>query len=97
MVLLIYIWTLCWKKLSNKFKKHCNILSLLKRGEDIIGERGFDIEDDLPVGFTLSTPTYLKEQFNPIYEVDTLRIASVCIHAEDEFKVQKSKNVVSNT
>lgn len=72
---------------TNKFKKHCNILSLLKRGEDITGERGFDIEDDLPVGFTLSTPTYLKEQFNSIYEVDTLRIASVCIHAEDEFKV----------
>ena len=42
---------------SNKhITKYCGILSLLEPGDDVMADRGFYIDTDLPVGVTLNIP-----------------------------------------
>ena len=55
-------------------------------GEDLAGDRGSNIKDDLPDCFKFSIPTYLKGQVNPKDEVHTRRTASVRIHVERGIK-----------
>ena len=61
------------------------LLELLDRGDCIMADRGFDIQDDLtPLGVKINIPPFLKgkQQFQPHELVESRRIASLWIHVE---------------
>ena len=75
----------CFKDLYPKTRvKHCGILDLLEAGDDLMADRGFDIEEELPKGVTLNIPPFLngKKQLTLEKELETRRIASVRVHVE---------------
>ena len=69
---------------DKKITRDCGILDLLEPGDQIMADRGFDIEDDLPTGVTLNIPPFLNghDQLTLEEEVLTRKIASSRIHVE---------------
>ena len=41
---------------------YCGIFNLLEPGDEIMADRGFGIEDDLPAGVSLNLPPFLNDQ-----------------------------------
>ena len=78
---------------DKKLTKDCGILNLLEPGDQVMADRGFDIEDDLPVT-TLNIPPFLngKDQLSLEEEVRTRKIASVRVHVERA--IARIKNVL---
>ncbi len=61
------------------------IVTLLERGDSIMVDRGFDVEDILlPLGVELNMPPFLhgRDQLDEQDVVETRRIASLRIHVE---------------
>ena len=60
------------------------ILSLLEDGDNIMADRGFDIEDILPPGVTLNIPPFkgTRDQLTAMEAEATACIASVRVHVE---------------
>lgn len=69
---------------DKKITNDCGILNLLEPGDQIMADRGFDIENDLPPGVTLNIPPFLKgkDQLSIEEETSTRKIASVRVHVE---------------
>ena len=69
---------------DKKITKDCGILKLLEPGDQVMADRGFDLEDDLPAGVKLNIPAFLegKDQLSAEDEIVTQRIASVRVHVE---------------
>ena len=45
---------------DKQITKDCGILCMLEPGDDLMADRGFDIEDDMPDGVTLNIPPFLN-------------------------------------
>ena len=62
------------------------------RGDAVMADKGFTIEDLLPLGVSLNIPPFLgsKGQMSPEEVVETQTIASLCIHVERA--INKIKN-----
>ena len=45
---------------DKKITKHCGILNLLENGDDVMVDRGFDIQDILPKSASLNIQTFLE-------------------------------------
>ena len=61
------------------------LLDLLEKGDSVMADRGFNIQDDLtPLGVKINIPPFLKGkmQLEPEELVETRRIASLRIHVE---------------
>ena len=69
---------------DKKITKDCGILSLLEAGDQVMVDRGFDIESDLPSGVTLNILPFLngKPQLSLKEEISTRKVAPVCVHVE---------------
>ena len=70
---------------DKKLTKRSGLLDLLDRGDSVMADRGFNIEEDLITsGVRLNIPPFLrgKEQFDEDEIIITRRIASLCIHVE---------------
>jgi hypothetical protein len=69
---------------DKKITKDCGILDLLEPGDQVMADRGFDIESDLPSGVTLNIPPFLdgKYQLSLEEELTTRKIASIRVHVE---------------
>ena len=69
---------------DKKITKDCGILGLLEAGDQIMADRGFDIESELPAGVSLNIPPFLngKDQLSLEEETSTRKIASVRVHVE---------------
>jgi hypothetical protein len=69
---------------EKKITKDCGILDILESGDQVMADRGFDIESDLPSGVTLNIPPFLdgKYQLSLEEEIITRKIASVRVHVE---------------
>ncbi|CAB4009571.1 THAP domain-containing 11, partial [Paramuricea clavata] len=76
------------KQLTND----CGILKLLEPGDEVMADRGFEIENDLPPGVSLNIPPFLGEQaqFSKEDEIKTRRIAKHRIHVERAIQRIKS-------
>ena len=77
------------KNSDKQITNYCGILSLLELCDDIIADREFDIEEDLPVGVTLRIPPFLKGHLQFSLK-DDRKIALVRAHAEST--IQRTKN-----
>ena len=83
---IIFISDLYPGSISDKeLTRKSGILELLQRGDFVMADRGFDIQDDLtPLGVKLNMPPFLRGKSQLDYKemVETRRIASVRIHVE---------------
>ena len=72
------------KPFSNPLTHDCGILKLLEPGDELMAERGFDIEADMPDGVSLNIPPFLngQPQLSEQDEAQTRKIASVRVHVE---------------
>ena len=59
-VLELYAGNTSDKQLTND----CRILKLLEKGDEVMADQGFEIEDDLPSGVSLNVPPFLKGKRN---------------------------------
>ena len=72
------------KTSDRKITKDCGILDLLEPNDQIMADRGFDMQDDLPNNVTLNIPPFLdgKDQLSLDEKLTTRKIASVRVHVE---------------
>ena len=76
----------------------CGIFNLLEPGDEILADRGFGIEDDLPAGVSLNLPPFLNDQkqFSED-ETKTRRIEKYRIHVERAIQRIKSFCILQHT
>ena len=70
---------------ERQLTKKSGLLQLLERGDAIMADRGFDIQDDLtPLGVRVNIPPFMKgkQQLDSREMIETRRIASLRIHVE---------------
>ena len=70
---------------DKELTRRCGILDMLDKGDAVIADRGFDIEEDLILRrVRLNIPPFLrgKQQLNQAELVETRQIASLRIHVE---------------
>lgn len=83
---IIFVLELYSGSISDKeLTRRSGVLALLERGDAVMADRGFDIQDDLtPLGVKLNMPPYLKgkSQLTSNEMIETRRIASARIHVE---------------
>ena len=78
--------------------KQSGFLSLLQKGDEIMADRGFTIEDLLvPLGVKLNIPPFLgeRDQLEGSEVVETQQIASLCIHIERAIRRVKEFDILS--
>jgi hypothetical protein len=82
------------KQLTND----CGIMKLLEPGDEIMADRGFEIEEDLPPGVLLNIPPFLGDQpqFSEEDEIKTRRIAKHRIHVERAIQRIKSFRILKH-
>ena len=71
---------------SEKITQVCGILDLLNPGNDVMAERTYDIESNMPSGVLLNFPQFLhvKPQLTAEDKAKTRKIASVWVHVKPE-------------
>ena len=73
-------------------------LQLLQRGDEVMADRGFTIENLLtPLGVGLNIPPFLvgRQQLDPSEVVDTQQIASLRIHVERAIRRVKEFDILA--
>ena len=82
------------KQLTND----CGILKLLESGDEVMADRGFEIENDLPPGVSLNIRPFLGEQaqFSQEDEIKTRRIAKHRIHVKRDIQRIKSFRILKH-
>ena len=76
------------------------LLDLLEKGDSVMADRGFNIQDDLtPLGVKINIPPFLKGkmQLEPEELVETRRIASLRIHVERAMERIKNYHIFDRT
>lgn len=78
--------------------KDCGILALLEPGDDVMADRGFDIEEDMPHGVGLHIPPFLNgaSQLSLSDENETRKIAAVRVHVERAIMRIKCFRIIKN-
>lgn len=71
---------------DKEITKKSGVLDLLEPGDNVMADRGFDIQDILPEGVGLNIPPFKgnRKQLTALEVDETMRIASVRIHVERE-------------
>ena len=86
------------RRISDKvITQECGLIDLLEPGNDVMADRGFDIQHLLaPKKVTLNIPPFMrgKAQLSLGEEMETRRIASVRIHVERAIERIKNYRVL---
>ena len=82
------------KQLTND----CGIMKLLEPGDEVMADRGFEIEENLPPGVSSNIPPFLgdQQQFSEEDEIKTRRITKQRIHAEKAIQRIKSFRILKH-
>lgn len=92
----LYSGSISDKELTRK----SGILQLLEKGDSVMADRGFDIEEDLiPLGVRLNIPPFLKgkSHLSDSETIETRRIASIRIHVERAMERIKNYHIFDRT
>ena len=83
---------------DKQITKDCGILNMLEPGDDLMADRGFNIEDDMPDGVTLNIPPFLNgaPQLSVSDENETRKIAAVRVHVERAIQRIKCFRILKN-
>ena len=96
-----YVSKLYGGSISVKELTRCSgILDLLEKGDSVMADRGFDIQDELTLqGVRLNIPPFLKgkSQLSESELVETRRIASIRIHVERAMERIKNFHIFDRT
>ena len=78
--------------------RDCRILNMLEPGDDVMADRGFDIESDMPDGVKLNIPPFLNgaPKLSVGDENETRRIAAVRVHVERAIRRIKCFRILKN-
>ena len=81
------------KQLTND----CGIMKLLEPGDEVMADRGFEIEENLPPGVSSNIPPFLGDQ-QQFFEEDEIktRIAKQRIHVEKAIQRIKSFRILKH-
>ena len=85
---------------DRELTKKSGLLDLLERGDTVMADRGFTIQDDLtPLGVQVNIPPFLKgkEQLDGEELIETRRIASLRIHVERAMERIKNYHIFDRT
>ena len=85
---------------DRELTKKSGLLDLLERGDRVMADRGFTIQDDLtPLGVRVNIPPFLKgkEQLDGEELIETRRIASLRIHVERAMERIKNYHIFDRT
>lgn len=85
---------------DKQLTRRSGLLDILERGDSVMADRGFDIEDDLVVrGVQLNIPPFLrgKKQLDEGEVIVTRRIASLRIHVERQMERLKNFHIFDRT
>ena len=79
--------------------RESGVLDLLERGDNVMVDRGFDIEDIVGDGVTVNMPPFLagREQMTAAETEETMSIASVRIHVERAIGTMKTYHILDGT
>ncbi len=84
---------------DQEITKKCGLLDLLEPGDNVMADKGFDIQDILaPIGVRLNILPFLakKQQLTAREVGETRRIAALRIHVERAIGRIKSYRIISN-
>ena len=83
---------------DKQITKDCGIFNLLEPGDNVMADRGFDIEDDMPSGVGLNIPPFLNgaNQLSVTDEINTRKIAAVRVHVERAIQRIKCFRIIKN-
>ena len=78
--------------------RDCRILNMLEPGDDVMADRGFDIEGDMTDGVKLNIPPFINgaPQLSVSDENETRRIAAVRVHVERAIRRIKCFRILKN-
>lgn len=85
---------------DKELTRKSGILQILEKGDSVMADRGFDIEEDLiPLGVRLNIPPFLrgKAQLSDRESTETRRIASLRIHVERAMERIKNYHIFDRT
>ena len=84
---------------DKQITKESGVLSLLDPGDNVMADRGFDIESIMPTGVSLNIPPFLggREQLTAEQTEETMTIASVRIHVERAIGRVKNYHILDGT
>ena len=98
---IIFVSKLFPGSISDKqLTERSGLLQLIEKGDSIMADRGFDIQDMLtPLGVRVNLPTFLKgkPQLEANELVETRRIASLRIHVERAMERIKNFHILDGT
>ena len=81
---------------DKQLTKDSGVLQYLEKGDNVMADRGFDIQDILPPGVTLNIPPFKgqRDQLSAEEAEETAKIASVRIHVERAIGRIKSYHIL---
>jgi len=84
---------------DKQITKESGVLDLLKEGDNVMVDRGFDISDIVPQGVTVNMPPFLggRSQLTASETEETMSIASVRIHVERAIERMKMYHILDGT
>ena len=85
---------------DQQLTKKSGLLDLLEKGDSVMADRGFNIQDELtPLGVRVNIPPFLKgkTQLEAEELVETRRIASLRIHVERAMERIKNYHIFDRT
>ena len=84
---------------DKKIVQASGILDMLEKEDDVMADRGFEIEDILPAGVTLNIPPFLNDEprLSVEDESKTRKIASVRVHVERAIRRFKTYQIIHHT
>ncbi|XP_031557516.1 uncharacterized protein LOC116294123 [Actinia tenebrosa] len=87
------------KASDKQITKECGILNLVEAGDNLMVDRGFEIDDIVPLGVKVNMPPFLgsRSQMAASETEQTMRIASVRIHVERVIQRIKSFHILDGT
>lgn len=84
---------------DKKITKECGVLQLLEAGDNVMVDRGFQIQDIVPPNVTVNIPPFLasRNQMTAEETTETMSIASLRIHVERAIGRIKNYHILDGT